>query len=128
MRLFRDKQRHRLPLVRAHLETPSHIECSLGGFGTLYNDPPARKAHGSFCCMLRSRRSAGVWPPCAIETLHLQVQVPPTPNKIRGLLTASYAVELTKRRSQIEQNGCHALELFMCCKSASLLLKGLLSH
>ena len=44
------------------------------------------------------------------------------------ILTASKAVSLTNLRSQIEQKGCQALELFMCCSSASLFANCLLSH
>ena len=44
------------------------------------------------------------------------------------MLTASKAVSLTNLRSQIEQKGCQALELFMCCNSASLFANCLLSH
>ena len=43
-------------------------------------------------------------------------------------LTASKAVSLTNLRSQNEQKGCHALELFMCCSRASLFANCLLSH
>lgn len=44
------------------------------------------------------------------------------------ILTASNAVSLTNLLSQIEQNGCQALELFMCCSRASLFANCLLSH
>ena len=43
-------------------------------------------------------------------------------------LTASKAVSLTNLRSQKEQKGCHALELFICCSRASLFANCLLSH
>ena len=44
------------------------------------------------------------------------------------ILTASKAVSLTNLRSQVEQKGCHALELFICCSRASLFANCLLSH
>ena len=45
-----------------------------------------------------------------------------------GALTASYACTDENLLSQIEQDGCHAEDVFMCCRRASLLLKYRFSH
>ena len=68
------------------------------------------------------------WLPCAMgKKKDPEIRIERRIEKMK-ILTASKAVSLTNLRSQNEQKGCHALELFICCSRASLFANCLLSH